>query len=259
MITLSDVTLSYDGVPVLSGIRHTFSRNEFTCIIGKNGCGKSTLLRAAAGIADYAGSITLNGKEMRSLPRTERAKRLSYLTQSRPVPNMDVETLIAHGRFPHLGFSKTLTAKDREQVLYAAAVTGVDRLLHRDISTLSGGEQQRAYIAMMVAQDAEFMLLDEPTTHLDIAHQLEVMALLKQLHQNGKGILMAAHDLPQAFSFSTRVLLIAKGGIAAAGTPGELCANPALASALGVGIKKSKGEDELYLYRITKAQERYSG
>lgn len=255
MIRLSEVTLSYDKVSVLSGINYTFLQNEFTCIIGKNGCGKSTLLRAAAGITDYAGSITLNGVEMRLLLRAERAKRLSYLPQSRPVPNMDVATLIAHGRFPHLGFSKTLTAKDKEQIAYAAAVTGVDSLLHRNLSFLSGGERQRAYIAMMVAQDAELVLLDEPTTHLDIEHQLEVMELLKKLYINGKGIVMAVHDLPQAFSFASRILLIANGSIAAAGAPDEICSDSAVNTSFGVRVRKSKGEGDIYSYRITKGNQ----
>lgn len=252
MIELRNVSLKYDGSPVLSNINYIFGRNDFTCVIGKNGSGKSTLLRAAAGLSSYEGSILLNGAEIRSLQRRERAKCLSYLPQSRPVPVIDVGTLIAHGRYPHLGYSKTLGANDRERIKHAVSVTGVEGLLDRGLSTLSGGERQRAYIAMMIAQDADIMLLDEPVTHLDIEYQLEVMELLKNLHQNGKCIVMAAHDLPQAFSYATRVIFIADGGIAATGKPDDLCENPVIKSAFGMTIKKAVESDELYSYRIAK-------
>lgn len=173
MIELRSVSLAYDGETILSDINCVFNQNEFTCVIGNNGSGKSTLLRVVMGLMPYKGNIRLNNVEIRSLSHKERAKRLSFLPQTRPIPVMDVIMLIAHGRYPHLGFSKTLTAKDREQVIRAASGTNITHLLERELSTLSGGERQRAYIAMMMAQDADFLLLDEPTTHLDINTSLK--------------------------------------------------------------------------------------
>lgn len=252
MMDLRNVSLAYDGNLILSGINCILEQNEFICIIGNNGSGKSTLLRAAMGLMPYKGSIRLNNAEINSLSHKDRAKRLSFLPQTRPIPVMDVNMLIAHGRYPHLGFSKILSITDKELVVRAAKATNITHLIDRDLSTLSGGERQRAYIAMMVAQDADFMLLDEPTTHLDIKHQLEVMDLLKSLNQSGKGIVMAAHDLPQAFSYATRVLLIADGGIAAMGKPEELCENKMIEYAFGVTVKKTIGTDDLYAYNMTK-------
>lgn len=253
MITLSDASIGYGNTLVLRHLNHTFSCQEFTCMIGKNGCGKSTLLRAICGLLpSYEGSIRYAGAELRDIPRRERASQISFLPQARPVPAMDVRTLLAHGRYPHLGFSKALSKKDKEMVAYAARVAGIAELLDREISTLSGGERQRAYIAMTIAQDAEMILLDEPATYLDIEHQLEIMRLLVTLHQKGKGIVMVAHDLPQAFSFSTKICLVGNGGIAASGKPEELCGHPALIQTMGVSISPSREKDDIYAYRLSK-------
>jgi iron complex transport system ATP-binding protein len=249
VITLQNVSLSYGGAPVISGVDASFAEKGFTCLIGKNGSGKSTLLRAAAGMIPYAGSILLGSEEVCDLPRKERARRIAYLPQTRPVAAMDVEALIAHGRYPHLGLSKTLTAKDRELVTAAAEAAGVNDLLGRGLSTLSGGERQRAYIAMMLAQDADVLLLDEPTAHLDIEYQLEIMELLNRLRQTGKTVVMAAHDLPQAFHYATGILLLGK--TAAFGTPESLCGNSAIETAMGVKINKDDSGG-LYHYKLVK-------
>jgi iron complex transport system ATP-binding protein len=249
VITLQNVSLSYGGAPVISGIDATFAEKGFTCLIGKNGSGKSTLLRAAAGMIPYAGTITLGGKELRGLPRKERARHIAYLPQTRLVAAMDVETLIAHGRYPHLGFSKTLTAKDRELVKAAAEAAGVKDLLRRDLPTLSGGERQRAYIAMMLAQNADMMLLDEPTAHLDIEYQIEIMELLNRLRRTGKTVVMAAHDLPQAFHYATGILLLGKA--TAFGTPESLCDSPRIETEMGVRIIKDSAGG-LYRYKLEK-------
>lgn len=252
MIDLQKVGVVYNKTLVLSDITYIFKQNEFTCIIGKNGCGKSTLLRAMAGLMPYMGVILLNGNETYTIPKRERAKMLSYLPQIRTIPNMNVWTLIAHGRFPHLRFSKMLTERDKKQIEYASDVAGVDDLLHRDLATLSGGERQRAYIAMIVAQDADVMLLDEPTAYLDIEHQLEILELLKKLHKNGKGIIMVAHDLPQAFSYASHIVLVADGSLADYGIPSEICRSDRIQNTFGVTLKKVIDSDELYSYRMVK-------
>ena len=252
MIELRKAGMAYNKTQILTDVTCTFSQGEFTCIVGKNGCGKSTLLRAMAGLMPYNGSIVLSGYEVNTIPKRDRAKQLSYLSQIRPIPSMDVGTLIAHGRYPHLGFSKALTEKDMTKIHHAANVAGVDNLLDRHIGTLSGGERQRAYIAMTVAQDADIMLLDEPTVYLDIEHQLEIMSLLKQLYNNGKGIIMVAHDLPQAFSYADRIVLLADGSIAGYGSPDELFQSNELQNTFGMVLKRTSDIDDLYSYRLVK-------
>lgn len=255
MIDLIKVSASYDKKQVLSDITCTFKPGDFVCIIGRNGCGKSTLLRVISGLLPYNGSLLLNGNELCTLSKSDRAKQLSYLPQIRPVPHMNVCTLISHGRYPHLGFSKTLTQRDKEHIEKAAEVAGVENLLYRNLATLSGGERQRAYIAMTVAQDADIMLLDEPTAHLDIEHQLEVMKLLIELHKGGKGIIMVAHDLQQAFSFASHIILLADCTVREYGAPNEIYLNELLQDTFGIVLKRAVHSDSLYSYWMAKGRD----
>lgn len=252
MIQLQNAGVYLGGKPVLSEIDETFPRGAFTCIIGRNGCGKSTLLRAMAGLLRYEGSVRLFGSEVRELEPKARARLLAYLPQSRTVPQTDVYTLIAHGRYPHMGFAKVLSPADREKIEEAACMTGVQDLLRREVPSLSGGERQRAYLAVTVAQDAEMILLDEPTTYLDVEHQLQVLGLAQKMNRMGKGIVMVAHDLEQAFHFASRLCLIDGGGIAASGSPDALCGDKALQKAMGVAVERFRHPGSVYDYRLVK-------
>lgn len=252
MIRLQQVSVCYGAAPVLESLETTFQSGGFACLIGPNGSGKSTLLRAIAGLQPYRGSICVDDMEISSMPRAVRAARIAYLPQQRPTPGIPVSALLAHGRFPHLGFSKTLSDQDRRIVQDAAAQTGVTALLDRDLSSLSGGERQRAYLAMIIAQDAPLILLDEPATFLDIRYQVELIELLRRLHERGKTILMAAHDLPQAFYCATELKVLDCGRLIADGTPRQLCDNASIRAAFGVGISIDDNPASLYGYRAEK-------
>lgn len=252
MIELRNVSVGYENKSIINNLSADFRDGEFVCIIGKNGSGKSTLLKAMDGIRGYNGQILLNNIEIMELSRKERAKKIAYLPQIRQIPDIEVKTLIAHGRFPHLGFSRTMTKADNDMVFYASELTSVQKFLHRHVTELSGGERQRVYLAMVIAQDTETILLDEPTTYMDINHQIEIMEILSELNKRGKNIIMVAHDLPQAFTYGSQILILNNGTIAEAGEPNSLCMNTKLKSIFGVTLEKSQSSAELYQYHLTK-------
>ena len=224
MLELHGVTGGYDSMPVLRDIGLKLDGNQIASVIGPNGCGKSTLLRTVAGLLKpLFGNILLEGKDIRNINRLEYAKRVSFLPQARSIPNMPVSALVMHGRHPHLNYPRRCTAADKRIVEEAMALTGAIAYRDRNMSSLSGGERQKAYIAMCVAQDTDVLLMDEPTTYLDIHHQFEIMELAKTLRRRGKLLLLVLHDLNLALNYSDRVIVMENGIIRACETPGTLC------------------------------------
>lgn len=252
MIELKNVSVSYGEKRVINSLSTIFLDGKFVCIIGKNGSGKSTLLKAIDGICSYSGQILLDNIEIKELSRKERAKKLAYLPQIRQIPDIEVQTLIAHGRFPHLGFSKTMTKEDNDKVLYAAELTSVQNILNRRVAELSGGERQRVYLAMVIAQDAATILLDEPSTYMDINHQIEIMEILSELNRKGKSIIMVAHDLPQAFTYGSEIQILHEGTIMEADKPHNLCMSMKIKDIFGVTVEESSSAVELYQYHLVK-------
>lgn len=250
MIELNAVDVAYGSQRILEHVSVWFGDSDFACILGKNGAGKSTLLKAMDGIQKYSGSISVDGKELSKMSSIDRAKRIAYMPQIRQIPNIQVKTLIEHGRFPYMGFSRTLTNEDETKVLEAAEITKVEDLLDRNVAELSGGERQRVYLAMVIAQDTKTILLDEPAAYLDISHQLEIMNLLKKLNQNGKNIIMAAHDLPQAFTYANTIKVLDKGGIIVNNPPEMACKDEKVKHIFGVSLEISKTESEVYPYHL---------
>lgn len=250
MIELNAVTVAYGGVQALRSVTTAFRPGAFTCLVGPNGSGKSSLLRAVAGLCPYRGTISLDGRSLAALSRRERAAAIAYLPQSRAVPNIDARTLIAHGRFPHLGFSKHLSDRDWALVEAAAERTGTAGLLDKPLAALSGGERQRVYLAMVIAQDTETILLDEPATYLDIRHQLTLLDLLEQLRQSGKTIVMVAHDLPQAFSCAGVIQLLDHGTLVLEGPPEAVYCHPAIREVFGVALHRAGGGGLCYSLRL---------
>ena len=222
MIELKDFRAGYKGVEKIRVDELRIEPGRILGLLGRNGSGKSTFLKALVGIIPYGGHAILDKTETSSMTHQERARRIAYLPQQLSPVSMSVGTLVAHGRFARMSFSKIMGVKDREAVRHALEMSGLWEERHRSVAELSGGERQRAYLAMVLAQETEYLLLDEPAASLDIAHQIEIMELLKQLSSDGRGIVITSHDLPQSAAYCDRICVIDRGRAALAIPAAEL-------------------------------------
>lgn len=240
MLELRGAAAGYGSSPVLREISFTVPKYSLTALIGPNGCGKTTLLRTAARqLPLLAGEILLDGRPVSSYGRTEFARKAAFMPQVRSVPAITAGTLVAHGRFPHLGFSRRLRPEDRMAVQAAMEATGVAAWASRDLRALSGGERQRVYLAMVLAQDADLILLDEPTTYLDPGRQFELLDLIASLPGRGKTVVMVLHDLSHALRYSTQLVLLEQGRLVQRGTPEELYAGGKLDRVFGIRSRRA--------------------
>lgn len=201
----------------------------------------------------FTGHFLYKGAPVNELPRRQIAKLMAYLPQSRPIPAIEVDMLVEHGRFPHLDFLRKLTDNDKKAIDNAIELTNISHLLGRKLSQLSGGERQRVYLAMAIAQDAEVILLDEPMTYLDIQYQMDLQKIIAKLHDDNKTIIMAAHDIVQAFSFSQYICVINQGRIAGYGTPAQMCKHTCINDIFGFHIEAiNTNPKAVYSYMLVK-------
>ena len=210
---------------ILRGVNCTFAANKRTSIIGPNGAGKSTLLKALCFLnKNFSGCVTVDGKDIRELGRRKISQLIAILPQEKEAPkDTTVRQLANFGRFPHRKFFGTNTVEDNRAVEWALEVTKMTALENRQVSTLSGGERQRAWLAMTLAQQPRILLLDEPTTYLDIAHQLDVMEIVNHVNKNFcMTIIMVLHDINHARIYSDDVVVVKGGGIFAQGAPKKI-------------------------------------
>ncbi|GIF96324.1 ABC transporter [Catellatospora citrea] len=216
-----DLTLAYDRRVVARDLGVEIVDGSFTVIVGPNACGKSTLLKALARVLKpQAGTVYLDGAAIASLPSKQVAKQLGMLPQSPVVPaGIVVEDLVARGRFAHQRLLRQWSVDDEAAVREAMAVTEVSELADRFVDELSGGQRQRVWLAVALAQQTPILLLDEPTTFLDLAHQFEVLDLCADLHEQGRTVVAVLHDLNQACRYATDLVVMRAGEIVAQGTP----------------------------------------
>ena len=236
IIKAQNISVSINEKEIVHGISLDIPEGKVTAIIGPNGCGKSTTLKALSRILPYKGSVTFKGQEMSTLSQREFAKCLAILTQSPQAPSdLTVNDLVEMGRFPHRGFLGRAGKDDKEHVEWALEQTGVKEMRYRLLNTLSGGERQRAWIAMALAQRPEVLLLDEPTTYLDICHQLEIMQLIGRLNQElGLTVVMVVHDLNHAIMYADHVVVVKAGQLVTSGAPREIITTELLADVFKV-------------------------
>ncbi|AXI80348.1 ABC transporter ATP-binding protein [Peterkaempfera bronchialis] len=224
-LAAEDVTLRYDHRVIAEGLSVRVPDRSFTVVIGPNACGKSTLLRAFARLLKpTAGAVMLDGRAITALPTKQLARRIGLLPQSSTAPEgITVEDLVARGRYPHQGLLRQWSPQDERVVAESMAATGVAELAERSVDELSGGQRQRVWLAMALAQETPLLLLDEPTTYLDIAHQVEVLDLCARLHEEQERTLVAVlHDLNQAARYATHLIAMRDGRVVAQGAPGDI-------------------------------------
>nr|WP_308194903.1 ATP-binding cassette domain-containing protein [Micromonospora sp. R77] len=225
MLATRDLVVGYDDRPVLDGLDLDLPADAFTVIVGANACGKSTLLRTLARLlSPRRGGVLLDGSAIRDLPTREVARRLGVLPQSPLVPEgVTVADLVGRGRQPYQRWWRQWSAQDAEAVRQAMVLADVDALADRPVDSLSGGQRQRVWIAMTLAQDTEALLLDEPTTFLDLAHQVEVLDLLHRLRaERGRTVVAVLHDLNQAARYADHLIAMRAGTVVAAGPPRDI-------------------------------------
>lgn len=221
IIEVKNLNVSINDKHIVKNLSFSIPEHQLTAIIGPNGCGKSTTLKAISRILAHTGEVTFKGRDLKSFSHKEFARSLAVLTQSPQAPtDLTVYDLVEMGRFPYRSFLGRQTEEDKHYVHWALEQTNMTSMRHRLLSTLSGGERQRAWIAMALAQNPEVLFLDEPTTYLDICHQLEIMQLLERLNKElGLTVVMVLHDLNHTLQYTQHVIVIKQGELVCEGDP----------------------------------------
>ncbi|HWV35424.1 MAG TPA: ABC transporter ATP-binding protein [Thermomicrobiales bacterium] len=237
VLEAQSIDLAYGSRTIVSAMNIDIREGEITSIIGPNGCGKSTVLRALVRLLKPSkGTVLLNGQDIHSMPTRAVAKQMGLLAQqSETMGRVTVEELVRRGRYPHQGFLQPPTRHDTEVVEHAMELANVTSLRDRDVDELSGGQRQRAWIAMALAQETPILLLDEPTTYLDVAHQMEIMDLVQKLnHEDGRTIVMVLHDINEAALVSDRLIAMRDGQVIGDGKPSDVLTTELMSELFGV-------------------------
>jgi len=233
----TELVSGYGASPIVKGVDLTIPRGRISVIIGANACGKSTLLKTLARlISPQSGSVVLDGQSIGSIPTKQLARTLGLLPQSPIAPEgIAVADLVGRGRHPHQKLFRTWSAEDDAAVAEALEVTGIADLADRAVDELSGGQRQRVWIAMALAQETGVLLLDEPTTFLDVAHQIEVLDLLTDLNRSkGTTIVMVLHDMNMAARYADHIFAMCAGELIASGAPAEVMTSELISDVFGL-------------------------
>ena len=240
-----DVTVTLDRSPVVKGVSCAVKGGGWLALIGPNGAGKSTLVRAMAGLVPYGGTVTLDAVDAQAMKAKERARMLAYVPQEPTLPpDLTVEQYVMLGRTPHLGYLAMPGRQDRERVQAAMARLDVARFAERRLARLSGGERQRAVLARALAADPRVLLLDEPTSMLDVGHEQQVLDLVDKLRKDaGLTVVSTLHDLTVAGQYADTLVLLDDGRVVAAGAPRTVLTAPLIESVYAARVKVITGSD----------------
>lgn len=261
-LRVESLSIAYEEKIIVEDLNLTIPKGKITVLVGSNGSGKSTILKAIARILyPINGGVYLDGKSIHHEPSKSIARKLAILPQSPLAPEgLTVRELVSYGRTPYQKGFRSLSAQDHEMIEWALMVTGMAEFANRPVDRLSGGQRQRAWIAMAVAQGTDLLLLDEPTTFLDMAHQLEVLKLLQKLNvTENRTILMVVHDLNHATRFADHIVAIKKGKKVCEGTPHTVMSPDVIKTVFGIDadilIDPRTGVPLCIPYNIAKANE----
>lgn len=245
-IEVQDVRLGYGEAVIIEDLSLQIPAGGFASVIGPNGCGKSTLLKAISrNLRPLSGAVFIEGTPVREYDTRLLSQKLAFLAQSPSVPEQfSVRELVSYGRYPYTHWLGTLKAIDHEIIDWAMEMTETTAFAEREMIHLSGGERQRVWIAMALAQEADILLLDEPTTYLDIAHQFQTLELIHRLHREmNKTVLMVLHDLNQAARYSDRLFVMKQGELVADGSPEEILQEEMLREVFSIETKVIRDEE----------------
>lgn len=236
---VENVTTQYDQRVISKNLSVEIPDKSFTVIIGPNACGKSTLLRTLSNLLKPSvGHVLLDGKDIRTYKSKEVAKKLGLLPQSSTAPEgITVANLVAHGRYPYQNLIRQWTEADEEAVIHAMELTNTANLASRYVDELSGGQRQRVWVAMVLAQQTPLLLLDEPTTYLDIAHQIELLELFTDLNEQGNTLVAVLHDLNHAARYATHLIAMKAGEVIAQGIPSDIVTEELIEEVFGLQCK----------------------
>lgn len=250
-IKTSGLSYGVNGKTIVDDVAFEIKRNEFLGIVGPNGAGKSTLLRLLARIINpTAGRILVDGEDISGYEAKELYKKISFLPQTSYFDfPLSVLEVVLTGRYPYLGIFESESEKDVRLAEDCLSLVDLEGFSRRKVTTLSGGEQQRVSIARVLAQETDFIFLDEPSSHLDIHHKFALMELLRSLAQEGKGIVAVLHDLDLASKFCERILVLENGRVAALGEPSRVLSEKLLSSVFKVRGSWDPGSENLLVFR----------
>ena len=251
MVELRHLCAGYDGRPVLQDVSLVFPPGKVTVLLGPNGCGKSTLLKTALGLLPrQGGDVLVDGVPLEELSPRQLAQKATYLAQARNIPSITARRMVLHGRFPYLSYPRRYRQEDHAAAGEALARMDAADLAERLVQELSGGQRQKVYLAMALAQDTETIFMDEPTTYLDVRHQLEVMALARRLAEEGRAVVLVLHDLCHALRGADLLAVFSQGRLCRLGTPEDIYQSGVIAQAFGVTLKRVETETGWQYYYV---------
>lgn len=249
MLKVKDVCTGYEGREVLHKVTARIEAGKITVLAGPNGCGKSTLLKTMMGMnGKTSGEIWVAGKQMEEYKPEELARKIAYLPQNRNVPDITVKRMVLHGRFPYLKYPRRYRKLDMEIAEAALRQVGMEEVADKNMNKLSGGMQQKVYIAMALAQDTPIIMMDEPTSFLDIVYQMKLMEIARELADQGKAVVLVLHDISMALRMADHMIVLFEGTAAKSGTPEEVFESGTLDRVFGLQIKRVATEDGWQYY-----------
>ncbi|MDD6276208.1 MAG: ABC transporter ATP-binding protein [Clostridia bacterium] len=249
MLEMKKVSSGYGKTEILHSVDFNAEEGKITTVIGCNGCGKSTLIKTALGLIPLkSGEVFLSGKPISEMTPQDTAKCAAYLTQGRNVPDITVGRLVLHGRFPYLNYPRRYGKEDFRLADEAMHRMGVADLAEKPLSSLSGGMRQKVYIAMALAQQSPIIVMDEPTTYLDIGWQMKLADIVRELADSGKTVILVLHDILLALKISDCVTAMSDGRIVFRGTPAELISDGVIEEIFGVRVRSLETENGMQYY-----------